>query len=227
MAKTQTTGMCRSCREKFSGQAMRRHLASCPKRTQGSTPTFDLRARAGPYWLYLEMSAKATLEDLDSLLRRTWLECCGHLSAFRIDGTSYQRDTGELDEAGADLYYGAKPDQPMSTPVGRLLQPGMKFSYEYDFGSTTELELETLTERQGPGPSPEITILARNDPPEIPCPECPKLEGGPAKTICTECDTPLCAGCARKHGCSEEMRRPLVNSPRAVVCGYTGSREDR
>ena len=32
----------------------------------------------------------------------------------------------------------------------------------------------------------------------------------------------LCDACAKSHECGEEMLLPLVNSPRAGVCGYTG-----
>ena len=41
------------------------------------------------YWMHLEMPAKATLEDLDNFLRAIWVECCDHLSEFRIDKVSY------------------------------------------------------------------------------------------------------------------------------------------
>ena len=35
------------------------------------------------------MKAKSTLEELDDFLRGAWLECCGHLSDFEIDGITY------------------------------------------------------------------------------------------------------------------------------------------
>ena len=44
--------------------------------------------------------------------------------------------------------------------------------------------------------------------------------------ICAQCIYEdkgcLCDACARSHECGEEMLLPLVNSPRAGVCGYTG-----
>jgi hypothetical protein len=40
-------------------------------------------------WLQLEAPAQATLADLDDRLRRIWLECGGHLSAFRLGGRSF------------------------------------------------------------------------------------------------------------------------------------------
>ncbi len=35
------------------------------------------------------MNAGATLADLDDFLRGIWLECCGHLSSFDIEGVTY------------------------------------------------------------------------------------------------------------------------------------------
>lgn len=222
MPRIQTTGICRACKGNFSAQVIGRHLGSCPQRAGGTFPAFDLRVYTGPFWLYLEASAKATLEDLDGLLRHTWVECCGHLSAFEIAGTRYQADTGGIDGMWVGMFKPG-PDAGMGVALGRILQPGLKFRYEYDFGTTTELELKVLAERQGPSGKRAITILARNDPPNFPCSACGKP---PAKTICTECQTELCGGCAKKHECDEDMRLPLVNSPRAGACGYTGSAED-
>ena len=63
-----------------------------------------------------------------------------------------------------------------------------------------------------------IKVLARNEPPVIPCTVCQK----PATQLCQECDCDggagLCDRCASKHECGEEMLVPLVNSPRAGVC---------
>jgi hypothetical protein len=45
-----------------------------------------LRATASglpAYWVDVEARADGKLEALDSFLRRLWLKCCGHLSAFR------------------------------------------------------------------------------------------------------------------------------------------------
>jgi hypothetical protein len=38
---------------------------------------------------YRSSKADAILSRLDHFLRDIWLECCGHLSAFRIDQTIY------------------------------------------------------------------------------------------------------------------------------------------
>jgi hypothetical protein len=46
--------------------------------------------------MHLEMPASEELDTLDAFLRSIWLECCGHLSAFRIDGTSYDSEPEEF-----------------------------------------------------------------------------------------------------------------------------------
>ena len=115
-------------------------------------------------------------------------------------------------------------DESMDVRLGEALGPGRTFLHEYDFGSTTELKLRVLGEREEPLPArtPAVTLLARNQPPEAVCDMC----GEPATQICTECIYEegglLCAAHAGNHACGEEMLLPLVNSPRAGVCGYTG-----
>jgi hypothetical protein len=152
------------------------------------------------YWVHLKALASASLRDLDTLLRDTWLECCGHMSAFS-------------DKEG---------DIEMDEKLGDSLMPGQKLAYEYDFGSTTELLLTVVSEFESSMKKGKVEILARNEVPQIKCNNCEKL----ATTICVECIYDgagwLCDDCARKHGCDEEMFLPLVNSPRTGVCGYEG-----
>jgi hypothetical protein len=90
-------GICRFCQGEFAKNKMTQHLKSCKARTareqdgQGQR-LFHLlvEGRYRPeYWMHLEVPAVATLGDLDSFLRTTWLECCDHLSEFEIDGVSY------------------------------------------------------------------------------------------------------------------------------------------
>jgi len=50
------------------------------------------------FWMHLEVTASTTLTTLDRFLRATWLECCGHLSAFEIGGIGYAIDAGMDDE---------------------------------------------------------------------------------------------------------------------------------
>ena len=221
MARQTSQGKCNLCGKTFSKQAMTRHLDKCKQehsqRDTGTKRILHLQVEgrhAREYWLHIEMPADAKLQDLDRFLRKIWLECCGHLSAFTIAGQTY-----DVSPEG-DPWSGRKP-KGMSAKLGDVLEPGVKFEHEYDFGSTTELALKVVAQRQGALKS--IVILARNDPPNIPCGVC----GKPAAQVCTQCmyEGPkgwLCEEHALEHECGEDYFLPVVNSPRVGVCGYTG-----
>lgn len=221
-------GACSYCGASYTKAGMTRHLESCERRrtsleiSMGArrtrrTKLFHLVVAGrylSEYWMHLEMPAKATLADLDVFLRETWLECCGHLSAFTIEGQDYisDVDTGffEMDELD------------MEVALGKLLRPGMSFLHRYDFGTTTELSLQVVSERMGHVEGEPVQVLARNDPPEIACTSC----GKSAVWVCAQCIYDgggwLCDRCAGRHECGEEMLLPVVNSPRVGMCGYSG-----
>lgn len=102
-----TKGICELCGEIYTKAGMRRHLESCTlsgglsgQAGRGRRKTRFLHlvveGRYLPeYWIHLEVDANATLEDLDDFLRDIWLECCGHLSAFTVEGERYSSDAGE------------------------------------------------------------------------------------------------------------------------------------
>lgn len=208
-----------------------KHLDECPKRvpvSESRGKTFHIVAYCpyNPlYWLHLEAPETASLRVVDAFLRDIWLECCGHMSAFTIDGARYVAP-----EVGITKEYG---DQSMSVKLAEILSPGAQFSYEYDFGSTTELMLEVLAHGAPKAKQGSIRLLARNDPPAFPCHGC----GNPATALCQECEEEAedeesfkkafyCERCIdnrSKHPHDDEgMRMPVVNSPRMGVCGYTG-----
>lgn len=173
------------------------------------------------YWLHLRASADATFHDPDGVLRRIWMECCGHCSAFHFPD---EKPTTSFFDAEADLM--KEIHKVMSQPLGRRLKPGLKFTYEYDFGLTTGLALRIVAELPSlPGKS-DFTLLARNEPPPIPCGECRK----PASQVCAEHVYEdagwLCDACAEGDECEEDMLMPIVNSLCTGVCAYIGpSRE--
>ena len=228
MTRQTSKGTCTFCHGEFSKASMTRHLESCEQRVAiqaeaGShqkaqkTGAFHLVVegyRLPMYWMHLEVSAGTTLATLDHFLRDTWLECCGHLSAFTIGGVRYSVD--------AAIYEWDMGSKNMQVPLDQVLHPGQTCSYEYDFGSTTELTLKVISEREVPAKKKAIEILARNNLPLVSCDVC----GKPATTTCTQCIYEdkgwLCDACAKDHECGEEMLWPMVNSPRAGVCGYTG-----
>lgn len=80
------------------------------------------------YWLHIEIPAGAKLKELDQFLRDIWLECCGHLSAFEIDGVEYHSDT-------EGFYF--EQVEGMDCPLKDVPSASMEFSHRYDFGTTT------------------------------------------------------------------------------------------
>jgi hypothetical protein len=209
---------------------MTRHLRACKDdhATAADRRTVHLKvsgAYRSDYWLHLGVDAGATLADLDDLLRDVWLECCGHLSAFVIDGVRYERPLPDDQPA---LY----ERRSMDVPVGDVLATEEVVTYEYDFGTTSELSVSVVD--VGPfdsGPRPpgveSIGVYARNDAPEISCEGC---EDAPADSVCVEHlhypeeDAWFCEDCAAAHGCAEHLYLPAVNSPRTGACGFVGAR---
>jgi len=214
MARRQLKGKCTFCDGVFGRVAMKRHLLSCAKRpiTKKKCKSFLILVSAGFYWIYVEIPLSSTLADLDTLLRRTWLECCGHLSAFNINGVSYTSNPSRDDYS---------EDESMDVKLQRLFGIDDKFSHEYDFGSTTDLVLKVVScEENGGG---DTRVLARNQAPVITCESCEKEE---AKYVCPMCiyedESWLCGKCSEDHECGEDMLLEIVNSPRTGVCGYEG-----
>lgn len=232
MPRITSTGQCNFCNETFSKQAMTRHLTRCrsqrPPQKGKPRKTFHLLVQGQylpEYWLHVEVPAAAALHLLDAFLRDIWLECCGHLSAFTIEGVRYELDTGGIDVMWSEIFGSPEPTRGMSARMDLALRPGLKFLHEYDFGTTTTLALKVVAEQESVLPKDAINILARNHPPPIPCGKC----GQPATDICGECmDSPngwLCESHAAKHKHSD-MFLPVVNSPRVGQCGYTGGSVD-
>ncbi len=338
--KTTSTGICNFCKEEFEKGKMTQHLKSCKQRIAGqkaensATPEksrlFHLlvEGRDRPmYWMHLELPASLTLLDLDGFLRDIWVECCDHLSEFKIGKRSYTSQMEDMWGFGLGLGGPAnviegevveeesdedeeEPELPELTPaevealspyevsmllgdmlreefeanivdmptdeftakllkfmeaqlgtalpphiqsqfrlmapflqagliadaedaeldmnveLGKVLKVGQKFLYEYDFGSTTELALKVVAEREGVVKEDEdaddIQVMARNNPPVIPCRACGKPATQVAAGYYDAEDGALCDKCAKKSEYGEDMLLPVVNSPRVGVCGYTG-----
>jgi len=198
---TRHLGAC--CRPEASGQ-----LPASEKRPPA--PSFHLAIEgrdAKAYWMHVAVPVTAPLSKLDDFLRHTWLECCGHLSAFEIGSMRYASDD----------------EMTMRARLSQVLEVGMKFLYEYDYGSTTALVLKVVALREQSLPKGAVQLLARNEAPQVSCQRC---SIHPATQICTECASNgegwLCEACAVAHECGDEMCLPVVNSPRVGVCGYTG-----
>lgn len=215
-----THGACVYCGREMTRSGMARHLGACEKRREAiaaadqqpgeAIPLIHLQVQdawGGDYWLHLEMNGSATLKKLDDYLRAIWLECCGHLSQFSVDGR-----------------YG--DELPMSRKAAQVFQPGVELIHIYDFGTESVTRVRAVDIRTGkPTTKHPIALMARNEAPPYSCQEC----GRPATHLCQECgyedEQPgtLCDEHTESHP-HENYGEPvlLVNSPRMGMCGYDG-----
>jgi hypothetical protein len=227
-------GACALCGEALSRGKARSHVAGCAAVHDASTGAaqrlIHLRATAPglpAYWLDVEVKADAKLDAIDSLLRRVWLECCGHLSMFTIGAVKYFSRGYDFEFTRGFGGFGRSQvvERSMSARCAEALPlSGEPFGYEYDFGSTTRLQLKVIGERTGRLGRQTARLLVQNAPPVWPCAVCRQ----PATLGCAYClqdegNAFVCAKHRQQHACGEEEGLlPVVNSPRMGVCGYTG-----
>jgi len=245
-------GKCLFCGKTFAKAGINRHLATHleEKTEQGKTgKSFFVKVETSkkwgstPYFLSLWMDGEAKMDDFDTFLRDIWLECCGHMSAFRNPkmrrnwhGMFDAMDAYEYLEQGNVAEYERIMEEtsgevPMSRKTKAVLHKGLVLEYEYDFGSSTKLTITVIDEYPIKADT-KIVLLSRNEPLQIMCSTCGKA---PATQICTVCmyeeDAEFCDKCAKKHAkqCedfNDYASMPVVNSPRMGVCGYTGGSID-
>ena len=118
--KPSLKGLCYFCNSEVEKSKITQHLKYCKQRaaaiaaeasgadagTAEKTKFFHIVAegRYNPqYWMHIELPADDMLEDLDFFFRDTWVECCGHLSAFQIGDTSYSDEP-------EDFYFGEEAE---------------------------------------------------------------------------------------------------------------------
>lgn len=165
-------------RRKKTGSSQRtgiaKHLQTCKKRVdlyekaEKTEKYFELLlygAYNKDYWLIIQIKENATLDDLDRFIRDIWVECCGHLSVFEIDGVSYEREPDD------DFGWG-EPAKSTNHTLKQVLTTGMIFNYEYDFGSTTEIMVKVLDHYSAQKQNEKVVILSRNNSPEFACSIC-------------------------------------------------------
>jgi len=201
-----STGNCFVCGVEFSKTAMKNHIIKYHNNSEDEEPCYLLKIEGAYdkiFWLFIDIALDKPLSSLDSFLRKIWLECCGHMSAFR----------GKYGDVGKARKIGS-------------LSTGEKILHEYDFGTTTETLITIVGETRRPKQREAVRLLARNIPPVFICTDC----GKPADFICLECmygDTNpfFCEECSGKHEDIHEMFLPAVNSPRMGECGYDGEQD--
>lgn len=202
MAK-QTMGNCYLCGARLGKTAMKNHILKQHQAQEEEQQCYLVKIEGADnknYWLYADIPVDKTLAALDSFLRKIWLECCGHFSAF----------------LGAGHMEIGKSRKLSSYSIGERLV------HEYDFGSTTQTLITIVGETTRMRQRELVRLLARNVAPAFECAAC----GKPAAAICCECmyepGNPFyCDECARRHE-HDDMLLPAVNSPRMGVCGYAG-----
>jgi SEC-C motif len=219
-------GACELCGTILPAAEMPGHLATCAPANDvpadAAHRLLRVRVTSGDsplFWLELEAKATARLDQIDRCLRQVWLECCDHLSVFRIGEISYFSRRYDFDGLGLQ----GDDERMMTVRLGDVLPPaGTLFAYEYDVGSTTELQLTVVGERTGRIGRGAVRLLARNTAPEWQCGAC----GEPAAFVCAECrdieaNPFVCARHRRRHTCgARDAYLPVANSPRVGVCGY-------
>lgn len=163
-------GKCYYCGKEVNTRTVKRHIKSCVTRLEKIEESkneskklkdqFILKINEkyskDIYALYIAIDENASLQDLDTFIRKVWVECCGHLSSFKINSEDYFSDSesyGLFDEGENTFRY----------RLLDLVEKGTKFTYEYDFGSTTTLDLEVIELYTIGESSSSIEILARNN----------------------------------------------------------------
>ena len=223
-------GKCYYCGNEFSKAGISKHIKSCKvmkesigldeKVPSSNINKFILEVSSKynkDYWLYITIDVNCTLKDLDKFLRDIWVECCDHLSMFKIYGERY--------ESEIDIPYSwAKPSRNMNVKLRNVISLNDKIEYEYDFGSTTYLEIKVVDKIVCSNKRKNIELIARNNEPELKCSNC----GSKASYYDCENEQYLCEDCFEDYTGDKEMIEELgyVNSPRAGVCVYHGDKED-
>lgn len=222
MSRTTTRkGKCYICKKELSKGTMKNHLLKCNKLGKGKTNYFMIKVEDfynKDYWIYLQIKDTATLADLDSFLRDIWLECCGHLSCFIINGVNYDSNIDTI----MDSFWDEETADMKKYKLKNVLAKDMVFKHEYDFGSTTILKLTVVDKYSGASTTDKVTLLARNNKPEYICKKC----GKKASYILLGDDwddfTPFCEDCIEDYEDEEEEIIKITNSPRMGVCAYCG-----
>lgn len=205
-------GKCYYCNKELTEKTIKRHMKDCSemKKKIDELSVGDKKQRnqfmiaikskydKNEYCIYLSIDENLSLLHIDQFLRDVWLECCGHLSAFKIKRKIYQ-------------------DYSMDTKLKDILTVNEKFEYEYDFGSTTDLILEVIDIIKVPASFSQIEIIARNNEVIHHCEIC----GAEAEYFDYENDQWECKKCIDKNN-DMITKFNYCNSPRDGVCCYGG-----
>ena len=124
--------------------------------------------------MHLELPASEELDTLDAFLRFIWLECCGHLSAFRIDGTSYDSEPEALtfvvegeEEVGEDGVEGQDDEEQQEltgdtiVDFSKLVDEDPVFQFKREHALGPQFPAEWLAEVKKPRSVDEFVAFAK------------------------------------------------------------------
>jgi len=157
-------GICNLCQKEFSTASLIKHIKSCNGYRGENLDRMLLQIKATDdprYFLILAIRKDQTLRQLDIFLRKTWLECCGHLSCFYIDYTRFESDLDGADEVMSD-----DDIESMFHLIDTIIPIDEHIQYEYDYGSTTDLTIYRYDDAQLSLDNTPIQILAQNIAPD-------------------------------------------------------------
>ncbi|MBB6623514.1 SEC-C domain-containing protein [Clostridium gasigenes] len=222
-------GKCYCCGKDIDGKTAKRHILSCKSRLNNIEEYLNKskikkdkfiikmvdKYMPSVYSIYLSIDKDTTLRSLDTFLRDVWMECCGHLSEFEINGTTYTCSEN-LDEDFFD------DEETMDINLKNVISVGNKFVYSYDYGSTSRIILEVINEYTTGSLDSTIEILARNNESKPICYKCDNK----AKYMDYESQEFVCGECVEGEVAEDDdflTELGYTNSPRDGVCGYEGS----
>lgn len=197
-------GKCKICQKSGTMSDLEAHTKTHISKDNKDTH-YIIRIDDGEvFWMYIQAYGNSLLRTLDKFLRQEWLECCGHSSAFTVNGIAYHSDTNM--------------GKGMNVKLRNIVEEGTVFMHEYDFGSTTTLRLTAVSAKVPPAVVGKrgIQALAVHDTVKFGCVVCQ----ADARKVCSACGETLCKPCARKHECGEDLQLDVVQSPRMGVCAY-------
>lgn len=221
-------GKCYICGNHYSDKGICRHIGTCIADRYGSNPasqkvdgTYLLKVQdkyCKEFYLFLLADMCVRLDELDQYLKDIWLECCGHLSSYKIDGVEYDCDPDSSWDQAED----------MDIALGDVLEAGMSFSYTYDFGSSTILTLRVLAIYEPFHDEKGIHLAGRNLRPSFPCSFCKNEAIAMYENLYDGENGVVCKDCMEKMQEKDEdiSFSDMLNSPRAGVCGYGGPDDD-
>lgn len=225
MRRVVSKGKCYFCKRELTKSSVKRHLLKCNNLGVGNTNYFMIKVEDfynTDYWFYIQAKENASLRDLDYFLRAIWLECCQHLSSFRIMGKTYTSFTDDWNYMSDDSF-----DEMGNYSLNDVLTKGIVLKHIYDYGSSTFLKLTVVDSYSGISTLASITLLVRNIMKEYKCVKCGETAIYLVKENDWDQETALCGKCSEIYADEndESYLCTITNSPRIGVCGYEGERD--